>query len=483
MRKSTPSIVPVVLSGGAGTRLWPLSLPERPKQFLPLGGTRTLFQETLARVSGRGFRPPVIVCNDDHRFLVAEELRAAKIAPLAVMLEPLPRNTAPAAAAAAALVAEKAPGALMLVLPSDHVIGKPAALRKAIALAAPAAARGMLVTFGIKPTGPHTGYGYIEAGKALTGLKGVRAVRRFIEKPDRKRAQALLAKGGVSWNAGIFLFEPKAFLAEIRRFQPKMAAATKKATAKGQRDVVRSARANPPLDFFRLDRKAFAACPAGPIDTMVMERTEKAAVVPVDMDWSDAGSWSSLWEAGVQDPRGNARRGAVALHDVSGSFLFSDGPILGAVGVRDMVVVATEDAVLVAPRDRAEDVKALAGLVAAKAKASRVTVHRPWGTYRTLKMGEQFQVKQITVKPGGVLSLQYHHRRAEHWVVVEGRARVVRGEETFVLETNQSTYIPAGTKHRLENPGKDFLHLIEVQSGDYLGEDDIVRLDDHYGRK
>ncbi|MEK7820106.1 MAG: mannose-1-phosphate guanylyltransferase/mannose-6-phosphate isomerase, partial [Pseudomonadota bacterium] len=309
------------------------------------------------------------------------------------------------------------------------------------------------------------------------GLKGVRAVRRFIEKPNRKRARALLAKGGVSWNAGIFLFEPKAFLAELRRFQPKMAAQAEAAIARGQKD----------LDFFRLDRKAFSACPAGPIDTMVMEPTKNAAVVPVDMAWSDAGSWSSLWETGVRDPRGNARQGAVALHDVSGSFLFSDGPILGAVGVRDMVVIATEDAVLVAPRDRAEDVKALAGLVAAqaktKAKASRVTVHRPWGTYRTLKMGEQFQVKQITVKPGGALSLQYHHRRAEHWVVVEGRARIVRGEETFVLETNQSTYIPAGIKHRLENPGKTLLHLIEVQSGDYLGEDDIVRLDDHYGRK
>lgn len=473
MSPIVPAIVPVVLSGGAGTRLWPLSLPERPKQFLPLGGTRTLFQETLARVSGRGFRPPVIVCNDDHRFLVAEQLRAAKVAPLAVMLEPVARNTAPAAAAAAALVAEQAPGALMLVLPSDHVIRKPAALRKAIALAAPAAARGMLVAFGIKPSSPHTGYGYIEAGPAPAGLKGVRAVRRFIEKPHAKRARALLAQGGVSWNAGIFLFDPKAFLAELRRFQPTMAAAAKKATAKGRRD----------LDFFRLDRRAFAACPAGPIDTMVMERTKNAAVVPVDMDWSDAGSWASLWETGVRDPRGNARRGAVAVHDVSGSFLFSDGPVLGAVGVRDMVVIATEDAVLVAPRDRAEDVKALAGLVAAKAKVSRVTVHRPWGTYRTLKMGEQFQVKQITVKPGGALSLQYHRRRAEHWVVVEGRARVVRGAETFVLETNQSTYIPAGTRHRLENPGKAFLHLIEVQSGDYLGEDDVVRLDDHYGRK
>ncbi len=472
-----PAVVPVVLSGGAGTRLWPLSLPERPKQFLALSGARTLFQETIKRVAGAGFAPPLIVCNEDHRFLVAEQTRVLKIAPLGVMLEPTPRNTAPAAAAAAAvLAATQAPGVLMLVLPSDHVIGKPAALRRAIAAASAAARAGRLVTFGIKPAGPHTGYGYIEAGPALAGLKGVRAVRRFIEKPAAKRARALLAprknSGGVFWNAGIFLFDPKVFLAELGRFQPKMVKGAIAAVARGRKD----------LDFFRLDAKAFAACPAGPIDTMVMERTKNAVVVPVDMDWSDAGSWASLWATGAKDQRGNVARGPVALHDVSGSFLFSEGPILGAVGVRDMAVVATEDAVLIAPRARAEDVKALAALVADQAKVSRVTVHRPWGTYRTLKMGERFQVKQIMVKPGGALSLQYHRRRAEHWVVVAGRARVTRGQDTFILETNQSTYIPAGVRHRLENPGRQPLRLIEVQSGNYLGEDDIVRLDDHYGR-
>ena len=476
MRNPILSIVPVVLSGGAGARLWPLSLPERPKQFLDFGDG-TLFQETLARVSGAGFAPPLIVCNEDHRFLVAEQLRAAKVAPMAVMLEPALRNTAPAAAAAAALVAKKAPEALMLVLPSDHVIKNPAALRRAIAAAGAAARKGFLVTFGIKPAGPHTGYGYIEAGGPLAGLKGVRAVRRFIEKPDAKRARALLAPGkngsGVFWNAGIFLFDPEAFLVELGRFQPKMAAQAKAAVARGRKD----------FDFFRLAAKAFAASPAGPIDTAVMERTKRAVVVPVDMDWSDAGSWASLWQTGAKDKRGNAAQGPVALHDVSGSFLFSEGPILGAVGLRDMVVVATEDAVLVAPRDRAEDVKALAALVAGHARVSRVTVHRPWGTYRTLKMGEGFQVKQITVKPGAALSLQYHRRRAEHWVVVAGSAQVTCGADTFTLATNESTYIPAGTPHRLANPGKKSLHLIEVQSGDYLGEDDIVRLDDRYGRK
>ncbi|MBM3565250.1 MAG: mannose-1-phosphate guanylyltransferase/mannose-6-phosphate isomerase [Alphaproteobacteria bacterium] len=466
-----PAIVPVVLSGGAGTRLWPLSIPERPKQFLDLGRARTFFHETLVRVSGPGFRAPLVICNDEHRFLVAEQLRAAGVKPLAVALEPVPRNTAAAAAAAAVLAAKLAPGALVLLLPSDHVIGKPARLRQAITAAAPAALKGALVTFGIKPTGPHTGYGYIEAGRKISG--GVRAVGRFVEKPDKKRAQALLKKDGVFWNAGIFLFSPKAYLAELARFAPKVAAAAEMAVKKGERD----------LDFFRLDHKSFAAAPSGPIDTLVMEKTAKAAVIPVAMDWSDAGSWASLHATEAKDGRGNAVRGPVALHDVSGSLLFSEGPILGAVGVRDLVVVATEDAVLVAPRDRAEEVRALAAPVAGLARISRATVHRPWGSYRTLKMAENFQVKQITVKPGGALSLQYHRRRAEHWVVVSGSARVVRGKEIFILEENQSTYIPVGTKHRLENAGRGPLHLIEVQSGDYLGEDDIVRLEDIYGRK
>ena len=473
MSRPLPPIIPVILSGGAGTRLWPLSIPERPKQFLAFGGARTLFQETLARVSGKPFRPPLVVGNHEHRFLVAEQLRALKIKPLAVMLEPSARNTAPACAAAAAFVAARVPEALMLVLPSDHVIGNPAALRRAVAAAAAVAAKGSLVTFGIKPERPHTGYGYIEAGAPLAGGKGARAVKRFIEKPDRNKARSLIAKGGVYWNAGIFLFAPQAFLAELARFAPKMAAKAQEAVKKGK----------PDLDFFRLDAKAFAASPAGAIDTVVMERTKRAAVVPVDMAWSDAGSFAALWESGARDALGNVRQGPVALSDVSGSFLLSEGPVLGAVGVRDLVVVATEDAVLVTPRARAEDVKALRHLVAGQALVSRVTVQRPWGSYRTLKADAGFQVKQITVKPGGALSLQYHRRRAEHWVVVAGSARVTRGKETFALEANQSTYIPMGVRHRLENLGPEPLHLIEVQSGDYLGEDDIVRLEDNYGRK
>ena len=473
MNRPLPPIIPVILSGGAGTRLWPLSIPERPKQFLAFGGARTLFQETLARVSAKPFRPPLVVSNHEHRFLVAEQLRALKRGSLAVMLEPSARNTAPACAAAAAFIAARAPNALMLVLPSDHVIKNPKALRRAVAAAAAVAAKGSLVAFGIKPDRPHTGYGYIEAGAPLAGGKGARAVKRFIEKPDRNKARSLIAKGGVYWNAGIFLFAPQAFLAELARFAPKMAAKAQEAVKKGK----------PDLDFFRLDAKAFAASPAGAIDTVVMERTKRAAVVPVDMAWSDAGSFAALWESGARDALGNVRHGPVALSDVSGSFLLSEGPVLGAVGVRDLVVVATEDAVLVAPRARAEDVKALKPLVVGQALVSRVTVQRPWGSYRTLKADAGFQVKQITVKPGGALSLQYHRRRAEHWVVVAGSARVTRGEETFALEANQSTYIPIGVRHRLENPGPEPLHLIEVQSGDYLGEDDIVRIEDNYGRK
>lgn len=482
MRKISIPIVPVILSGGAGTRLWPLSLPERPKQFIEFGpalgarktaARRTLFQETLARVAGKPFRPPLVVANHEHRFLIAEQLRTLKCKSLAVMLEPCARNTAPACAAAAAFVASRHPKALMLVLPSDHVIGDVGAFRRAVARAAPVAADGHLVTFGIEPKGPHTGYGYIAAGAQIKGSRGTHAVDRFIEKPKLGRAKALLAKGGVYWNAGIFLFAPGVFLAELDRLAPKTAALARRAVAKGKAD----------LDFFRLDPKAFAAAKPGAVDTVVMERTRRAAVIPVDMDWSDAGSFAALWEAGGRDARGNVRQGPVALHDVSGSFLSSDGPALGAVGVRDLVVVATEDAVLVAPRARAEDVRALAPLIAGQARSSRMTVYRPWGSYRSLQFGEGFQVKQITVKPGAALSLQYHHRRAEHWVVVSGKARITRGDEIFSLTANQSTYIPKGVRHRLENAGGEPLHLIEVQSGDYLGEDDIVRLEDHYGRK
>lgn len=469
----TTPIVPVVLSGGAGTRLWPLSIPERPKQFLEFGGAHTMFQQALERVRGPGFAAPVVIGSHDHRFLLAEELRRVGIVPRAVVLEPAGRNTAPAAAVAAAML--EADGALMLIMPSDHVIRDEARFLAAVETARKAAASGAFVTFGIEPDRPHTGYGYIKRAGALPDAKGCFAVERFVEKPDAATAAGYLAEGCYAWNAGIFLLSPAHFLKELDRLAPDMASCCRRAVAQGKAD----------LDFFRLDADAFMAAPSASIDTAVMEKAANVAVVPVDMGWSDAGTWSSLWETGAKDDAGNVLAGPVVAHEVKGSYLHSESVPVGVLGLDDVVVVVTEDAVLVAPKARAEEVRAIAGLAkdaAPHGGASHVTVQRPWGSYKTLKLGERFQVKQIVVKPGGTLSLQYHHKRAEHWIVVAGRARVTRGEETFVLEENQSTYIPLGTKHRLENAGDGPLHLIEVQSGDYLGEDDIVRLEDLYGR-
>lgn len=470
---SVPIVVPVILSGGSGTRLWPLSLPARPKQFLSLGGPRSLFQETVERVRGAGFAPPLVIGNQEHRFLIAEQLRELSVAPRAVVLEPEGRNTAPAVAVAALLLSEGDDDALMLVLPSDHVIRKTDKFLAAVRTARAAAQQGALVTFGIAPDRPHTGYGYIKKGRPFGGIKGCARVARFVEKPNLKTARAYLKDGGYFWNAGIFLVSARTYLAELEKFAPKILKACRAAVAKGTKD----------LDFFRLDPKSFAASPTSSIDVTVMERTDRAAVVPVSMGWTDAGSWSALWESGAKDRRGNVRVGPVVTHDVAGSYLRSEGLTLGVVGLGDVVVVVTEDAVLVAPKDRAEDVRALAASSGGPAvDGAHVTVHRPWGSFKTLKAGERFQVKQITVKPGAALSLQYHHRRAEHWVVVAGRAKVWRGDEVFYLNANESTYIPVGTKHRLENVGEGLLHIIEVQSGDYLGEDDIVRLEDLYGR-
>lgn len=473
-KPSVPIIVPVVLSGGSGTRLWPLSLPARPKQFLSLSGAGSLFQETVQRVHGAGFGPPLVIGNQEHRFLIAEQLRELGIASRAVVLEPEGRNTAPAVAVAALMLSGGDSDALMLVLPSDHVIRKAGKFLAAVRTARAAAAQGAFVTFGVAPDRPHIGYGYIKKGKPVGRVKGCARVARFVEKPDLKTARAYLKDGGYFWNAGIFLLSARAYLAELEKFAPKVLKACRAAVAKGTKD----------LDFFRLDPKSFAASPAGSIDVTVMERTGCAAVVPVNMGWTDAGSWSALWESGAKDRRGNVRVGPVVTHDVAGSYLRSEGLTLGVVGLGDVVVVVTEDAVLVAPKDRAEDVRALAASPGGKAAAdgAHVTVHRPWGSFKTLRAGERYQVKQITVKPGAALSLQYHRRRAEHWVVVAGRAKVWRGDEVFFLNANESTYIPVGTKHRLQNVGDGLLHIIEVQSGDYLGEDDIVRLEDLYGR-
>ena len=471
-----PVIHPVILSGGSGTRLWPMSRAQYPKQLLPLLTERTLLQEAGLRVADpTQFAPPLIISNDEHRFIVAEQLRLVDVAPAAIILEPIGRNTAPACAVAALTLAATAPDALMLIMPSDHAITDPVAFKAAVARAAEAAATGRLVTFGIKADRPETGYGYIKRGKPLNGVAGAFEVAAFVEKPDRARAESYVADEAYSWNSGIFLFPVKLLLSEMERLQPAMVAACKDAIAKAKRD----------LDFSRLDRDAFAAAPGNSIDYAVMEHTPHAAVVPVEMGWSDVGTWDALWMVGKQDQAGNVTTGDVIAEDTRNSYLRAESGLLAVLGVDDLVVVATSDAVMVSRRDRAQDIKQIVAKLERGNRTellSHPLVHRPWGTYRSIHNGERVQVKHIMVKPGGILSLQMHHHRAEHWVVVTGTANVTKGNEKLVLHENESTFIPLGVKHRLENPGKIPLHLIEVQSGSYLGEDDIVRFDDTYGR-
>jgi len=478
-------IHPVILSGGSGTRLWPMSRSLYPKQLLALVGERSLLQDAVLRVMGDGggdfgFAAPLIIANEEHRFIIAEQLREIGAVADALVLEPVGRNTAPAACVAALrLAAAKAPGepdALMLVMPSDHVIGDRAAFRAGIGRAASAARAGRLVSLGIRPERPETGYGYIAAGAPIDGAPGASAVSRFVEKPDPATAERYVASGEYFWNSGIFLFPAALYLAEIGRLRPDMLAACKAALEGARSDS----------DFVRLDKAAFTSCPSDSIDYAVMEHTKRAAVVPVGMGWSDLGSWDALWEMAAKDERGNALLGNVVAEATSNCYLRSEAGLVAAVGVDDLVVVATDDAVMVAPRNRTQEVKNLVTRLQAERRDEAdalSTVHRPWGTYRALHNGPRVQVKHIMVKPGAKLSLQMHHHRAEHWVVVQGTAKIVRGNEEMVLTEDQSTYIPLGTAHRLENPGKIPLHVIEVQSGSYLGEDDIVRFEDSYGRE
>ncbi len=467
-------IRPVVLSGGSGTRLWPLSRALYPKQLLPLVGERTMLQETLERVRpGTTFAAPIIVCNEEHRFVVAEQARILGIEPHAIVLEPCGRNTAPAAAIAAMILADEAPDDLLLVMPSDHVVAHPDRFREAVA--AGAALAGRLVTFGVTPTAPETGFGYIEIGEELPGRAGCFNMRRFVEKPDRPTAESYLRSGGYLWNSGIFLFRADQFLEELGRYEPEMVRACARALRGGAMD----------LGFRRLDAEAFRICPSGAIDVAVMERTQAGAVVAVDMGWNDVGSWTALWDVSAKQADGNVMLGDVFAVDVANSYVRSAGPVVAAVGIEDAIIVATKDAVLVASKAHAQDVRKVVDLLADSGRQehlSHVETYRPWGSFQTIDAGDRFQVKRIVVQPGQKLSLQMHHHRAEHWVVVRGTARVTRGDETFLLYENQSTYIPIGATHRLENPGRVPLHIIEVQSGAYLGEDDIVRFADTYGR-
>lgn len=469
-------IHPVILSGGSGTRLWPLSRAAYPKQLMPLVSTGSLLQETVQRVGDRDrFAAPLLICNDEHRFMVAEQLHQDGIVPDRIVLEPIARNTAPAAAAAAVLLAADDPDALMLLLPSDHHIGDPARFLAAVDTAAAAARQGALVTFGMAAERPETGYGYIRRGGALAGVTGCFQVDRFVEKPDLATARSYVADGHFAWNSGMFLFKAAQLIAELERHAPAVIAAARAAVAKAVSD----------LDFVRLDAGAFATAPSISIDYAVMEKTDHAAVVPAEMGWTDVGSWGALWDIAARDGDGNTLIGDVIATDSRNSYVRGDGRLIAVVGVEDLIIVDTADALLVAPRAKAQDVKAVVERLKADGRSEQLhhrRVYRPWGSYESVDTGERFQVKRLTVKPGGRLSLQKHAKRAEHWVVVSGTATVTRGNEEFDLTENQSTYIPVGTVHRLENRTSEPVHLIEVQSGSYLGEDDIVRLDDQYGR-
>jgi mannose-1-phosphate guanylyltransferase/mannose-6-phosphate isomerase len=469
-------IYPVILSGGAGTRLWPLSRAALPKQLLPLVSGQTMLQETVLRLAGKpGVEAPLVVCGNEHRFMVAEQLREIGIRALDIMLEPLGRNTAPAVAAAANYLLAHDPEALMLVLPADHVIEQPQAFYAAVEQAAQLAADGALATFGIVPTAPETGYGYIHAAAAVSGAPSARQVDRFVEKPNLETAHGFVASGDYFWNSGMFLFRADTYLAELARFQPAIASAVAEAVRISHRD----------LDFCRLDEAAFGASPSDSIDYAVMEHTARAVMVPADIGWSDVGSWSALHEVQPRDAQGNAVRGDVYLDGVSNSLVRAEKRMVALIGVQDLVVVETDDAVLVAHRDQVQRVKQVVEHLKQVGRSEHeyhTRVYRPWGSYEGIDMGERFQVKRITVNPGGKLSLQMHHHRAEHWIVVSGTASVTCGDKVTLLTENESTYIPIGMTHRLENPGKLPLHLIEVQSGSYLGEDDIVRFEDVYKR-
>lgn len=472
---AAPTIVPVILSGGSGTRLWPVSRESFPKQFWPLASDQPLIADTARRTFGGEFAPPLVVCNEAHRFIVAEQLRDAGIGGARILLEPVGRNSAPAITAAALVLAEEDPQAVICMMAADAAIPDAAALRRALLTAARVAQSGRVVTLGMRPTRPETGFGYIEMGAPLAESPEAHLLTRFIEKPDAELAAALIASGRCLWNSGIFVFTVATLLEELQAHAPEVLRAARGAVDARTTD----------LDFIRLGREEFVACPNISLDYAVAERTTRAAVVPVDFAWSDVGSWNALWDLGEKDAAGNVAIGDTVLEDARNCYVRSDGILATVLGLEDVVLVVTEDAVLAAHRDRSQDVKKIVERLRAAGRpeaANHNICYRPWGHYEVLILGERFQVKRIVVKPGEKLSLQSHYHRAEHWVVVEGTAIVTRDEDELLVRENESIYLPLGCKHRLYNPGRIPLTLIEVQSGSYLGEDDIVRFQDTYGR-
>lgn len=473
-------LIPVILAGGSGTRLWPLSRMLYPKQYLPLVDENSMLLDTLLRIQQMSSAAaPIVICNEEHRFIVAEQLRSKDISPSGILLEPVGRNTAPAIAVCALHALSVEPDATLAVLPADHHITAPEALSEAMETAMLLADNGRLVTFGIVPQTPETGYGYIKQGVPVDSVQPPPTpsfeIAQFVEKPDAKTARSYLDSGEYLWNSGMFVFRADVFLQELEKHQPEMVAACRKAYEQGASD----------LDFYRLDKDAFDACPSDSVDYAVMQKTALGAVTPLDAGWSDVGSWDALWDVKEKNEDGNVCIGDVLTKDVNNSYLHSMGRLLAVVGVEEHVIVETPDAVMVSPKDKVQDVKLLVDKLKEQGREEAVLhkkVYRPWGAYESINIDDRFQVKRISVKPGAKLSLQKHYHRAEHWVVVQGTAIVTRGDKEIVLKEDESTYIPLGYIHRLENPGKIMLELIEVQTGSYLGEDDIVRTDDVYGR-
>jgi len=467
-------MIPVILSGGSGTRLWPLSRKMFPKQFLPLSGDKTMLQETISRLDGLEMMQPMVVCNQHHRFIVAEQLQEINQSKADILLEPIGRNTAPAIAVAALHALAKGDDPLLLVLAADHVIGNQSSFHEAIKAAEVLANQGNLVTFGIVPTAAETGYGYIQRGDSV-GDEGY-AVAQFVEKPDSGTATSYVSSGDYYWNSGMFLFKASRFIEELEKYRPDILDACQSTIKKSVTDY----------DFLRLDEETFNACPSESVDYAVMEQTDAAVVVPLDAQWNDIGSWSAIWDIDDKDTENNAMHGDVILHGTTGCLVHAESRLVTTVGLEDIVIIETKDAVLVADKARVQEVKEVVDVIRSKDRSEdqhHRVVYRPWGHFDSIEEDDRFKVKRITVKPGAKLSLQMHHHRAEHWVVVSGSAMVTKGEESFLVTENESVYIPIGEVHSLENPGKVPLDIIEVQTGSYLGEDDIVRLDDRYGRK